>query len=165
MNYTQKIKELIYDCCSFKLSNSVLNSESEAYYACSYLLNGKRIISRTAKVTPKKLGQFVVLWKRIDGGVIMPYHYLDGIDFAVVNVNDGAYFGQFVFPKSELIKQGVFSTDIKEGKRAIRVYPPWVDVISKQAQKTQLWQLKYFLAIPSEGLVDLNRAKMLYNLE
>jgi hypothetical protein len=163
MNYTELIKEVVYDCCSLKLTNYLLNKESKEYFACSYLLNEKKIISRTAKITPKKNGQFVVLWKRIDNGPIKPYHCFDAIDSVVVNVKDENYFGQFIFPKAELVNQGVFSTDLKEGKRAIRVYPPWVKVKSKQAIKTQLWQLKYFLHLPNDELVDLNRARILYS--
>jgi len=163
MNYTETIKEIVYDCCSLELTNYILNKESQEYFACSYLLNEKRIISRTAKITPKKIGQFVVLWKRIDNGPIKPYHCFDAIDFVVVNVKDENYFGQFIFPKAELIKHDVFSTDLKEGKRAIRVYPPWVKVKSKQAEKTQLWQLKYFLYLSNNEQVDLNRARILYS--
>jgi len=163
MNYTETIKEVVYDCCSLELTNFILNEESQEYFACSYLLNEKRVISRTAKMTLKKIGQFVVLWKRIDKGPIKPYHSFDAIDFVVVNVKDENNFGQFIFPKAELIKQGVFSTDLKEGKRAIRVYAPWVRVKSKQAIKTQLWQLKYFLHLPIDEPLDLKRAIKLYS--
>lgn len=163
MNYTEIIKEFVYDCCSLSLTNYILSKESQEYFACSYLLNEKKVISRTAKKTPKKNGQFVVLWKRIDGGPIKPYHSFDAIDFVVVNVKDENYFGQFVFPKTELIKQGVFSTDLVEGKRAIRVYAPWVKIKSKQAIKTQLWQLKYFLNLPIDEPLDLKRARILYS--
>jgi len=163
MNYTEIIKETVYNCCSLQLTNYILNKESQEYFACSYLLNEKRVISRTAKITPKKIGQFVVLWKRIDNGPIMPFHCFDAIDFVVVNVKDENYFGQFIFPKEELTKQGVFSTDLKEGKRAIRVYSPWVIVTSKQAKKTQLWQLKYFLPITKDNKVNLNRVRLLYS--
>jgi len=162
-NYTPLIKKYVYDSCSFEFVEYVLDEESKAYFACSYLLNDKIVISRTAKITPKKIGQFVVLWKRIDNGPIEPYHCFDAINFVVVNVKDENYFGQFVFPKKELIKQGVFSTDLKEGKRAMRVYPPWDIVRSKQAKKTQLWQLKYFLHVPNDKSLDLNRAAMLYS--
>jgi len=164
MNYTETIKELVYDCCLFKLTDYTLNNESNEYAACNYLLNQKSVISRTAKITPKKIGQFVVLWKRIDNGPIMPYSCVDVIDYIVVNVKEENNFGQFVFPKKELIKQGVFSTDLKEGKRAIRVYPPWVEVKSRQACKSQEWQLKYFLFMTSKDSVDLNRARTLYSL-
>ena len=63
-----------------------------------------------------------------------------------------------------LSQQGIISTNLKEGKRGIRVYPPWDLTISKQAQKTQKWQLEYFLEIPLNKSVNLDRAKQLYAL-
>jgi hypothetical protein len=44
-------------------------------------------------------------------------------------------------------QQGILSDNIKEGKRAIRVYPPWDKAENKQAIKTQAWQLLYFLEV------------------
>jgi hypothetical protein len=38
----------------------------------------------------------------------------------------------------------IISTHLKEGKRGMRVYPPWDLPSSKQAKKTQQWQLPYF---------------------
>ena len=63
-----------------------------------------------------------------------------------------------------MIAQKIVSTDLMEGKRAIRVYPPWDKVTSKQAQKTQEWQLDYFLDIPTNEKLDLERVKALYQL-
>lgn len=65
----------------------------------------------------------------------------------IINTETKSHFGQFVFPKDILITQGIFSTEIKEGKRAFRVYPSWEKTTSKQAQKTQEWQLDYFVEI------------------
>ena len=63
----------------------------------------------------------------------------------IVNVSDGAHIGQFFFPKSLLVKKKVFSVNGVGGKRAIRVYPPWDKVESKQAVKTKSWQVEYFI--------------------
>ena len=71
--------------------------------------------------------------------------------------------GQFIFPKKVLIEKDVFTTPSKEGKRAIRVYPLWDKPLSKQALKTQQWQLDYFLAIDEVGKTDVQRAKKLYS--
>jgi hypothetical protein len=60
-----------------------------------------------------------------------------------------------------LVEKGIIS-DKREGKRAIRVYPPWDFTESKQAQKIQKWQLNYFLQIPIDGNLDINRIKLLY---
>lgn len=51
------------------------------------------------------------------------------------------------------------------GKRAIRVYPPWDKTINQQAQKTQKWQLEYFLGIPNDRPVDTARFHMLYRFD
>jgi len=162
-NYTQMIKKYVYDCCSFEFTKYSIDEESKEYFACTYLLNKNFIVSRTAKITPKKNGQFVTLWKRNEKKIIRPFHTLDEIDFFVVNINDTNNFGQFVFPKHELIRKGIITSDLKEGKRAIRVYPPWDVVTSKQAKKTQLWQLKYFLPITKGKEVDLNKVRKLYS--
>ena len=50
------------------------------------------------------------------------------------------------------------------GKRAIRVYPPWDNELNKQAQKTQAWQLNYFLEIPINNPIDYDRVHKLYAL-
>ena len=112
------------------------------------------------KITPKKVGQFVTFWKRNGNEPIEPLNEADKIDFYVVNVRAEIKFGQFVFPKSILIKKGIVSTDKKEGKRGFRVYPLWNITGNKQATKTQKWQLNYFLQVDS--FTDLKRAKELY---
>lgn len=154
-------KNKIYDRCSLQVTGYYEETESKEYHACRFALNGLSIICRNAKRTPKKAGQFVTFWKRKDNGPIEPFHETDTFDFYVVNIEDEGKLGQFVFPKSVLIKKGVVSTDAKEGKRAIRVYSPWDEVKSKQAQQTQKWQLEYFLA--SEAVSDLARVQDIYS--
>lgn len=150
----------IYTRCGFDISNIELTPESKDYGACKFQLNGLHILCRTAKVTPKKTGQFVVFWKRLESGVIAPFHETDSIDFYVVNCLSENGFGQFVFPKSILIKKGIISTTKKEGKRAFRVYTKWDVVKSKQAQQTKTWQQPYFYEIHAE--TNLKTAQALY---
>ena len=69
-------------------------------------------------------------------------------------------FGLFIFPKTTLIEKGII-TDKKEGKRGIRVYPPWDKAVTTQAKKTQEWQIKYFLTIEDGSVVDQNLIKSL----
>ena len=157
-------KEHLYDKFGFECSLLEKAKESADYGAYSFTLNQKSILFRTAKITPTKIGQFVTLWKRIDKGPIQPYYFTDPIDLIVISVRKENRVGQFVFPKSVLCEKGIISTSNKEGKRAIRVYPPWDKAINKQAQKTQQWQLDYFLEIPVDKLIDKERAKMLYDL-
>lgn len=159
----QIIKDRIYKPLGFELTNLTLEKESQEYGACTFQLNGLQIVSRNAKVTPTKIGQFVTLWKRLNNGPIQPFDASDNIDFVVVNVRSENHIGQFIFPKKVLLEKGIFSTPSKEGKRAIRVYPSWDKPINKQAIKTQQWQLDYFLSINENGHTDLSRAKMLYS--
>ena len=157
-NLTQII-EHIYDKCDLRISDFKLESESKEYDACRFKLNGLTIIYRNAKITPKKVGQFVTFWKRNKNKPIEPFTENDNLDFYVVNVGARNKFGQFVFPKSTLIKKGILSTKAKEGKRGFRVYPKWDTAKNKQAQRTQKWQLDYFYEINSstnlEKVIDL----------
>jgi hypothetical protein len=142
-----EIKNEVYDKCELQISDFENELESTEYIACNFKLNGVNIICRTAKITPKKTGQFVTFWKRNVYGLIEPFYETDNITFYVVNVRIKNKLGQFVFPKSMLIQKGIISTDKKEGKRAFRVYPPWDITLNKQAKQTQEWQLNYFYEI------------------
>lgn len=139
-----KIRAEVYDRCNFEISNYSIESESQEYAASRFELNGRKIRYRNAKVTPKKIGQFVTYWKRNSNGITEPLQETDEIDFYVITACFNNQFGQFVFPKSILIKKGIISSETKQGKRGFRVYPIWDKVTSKQAKKTQDWQLKYF---------------------
>lgn len=63
-NNLKQIKTDVYDKCSFGISDFENEPESKEYDACRFKLNGLNIISRKAKITPKKIGQFVTFWKR-----------------------------------------------------------------------------------------------------
>jgi hypothetical protein len=159
----KETKELLFDKCRFDVLNIKIENESSEYCALQFEINSRKILFRQAKITPTKIGQFVTIWKRnVEKNVIEPFDVSDEIDLFVINVKFENRFGQFVFPKSILIEKGIV-TDKKVGKRAIRVYPIWDLTDSKQAQKTQKWQLDYFLEIPVAGNLDINRVKLLYS--
>ena len=158
-----EIKTKIYDKSALEISDFRDEQESKEYDACRYKINELNIISRKAKTTPKKIGQFVTFWKRNGNGPIEPFCETDQIDFYVVNVRTENEFGQFVFPKSVLIKKGIITTSKKEGKRAFRVYPDWDTTKSNQAKRTQKWQLKYFYQINDS--TDLNKVAELYKCD
>ena len=95
----------------------------------------------------------MTLWKRNEkNGAITPFDTLDAIDLIIISVRKDDYLGQFIFPKAILLEKGIFSTNIKEGKRAMRVYPPWDKTSSKQAQETQKWQINYFFEISIQNI-------------
>lgn len=147
----------VYEKCNFEISEFLNESESKEYDACRFLLNDKKIIYRSGKITPKKLGHFVTFWKRNELGATMPFEAKDDFDFFIINAKKGDQHGQFIFPKTVLIKKAIISTPEKEGKRGFRVYPNWDQTQSKQAVKTQEWQSEYFFEMDkgkdSTGLV------------
>lgn len=116
-----------------------------------------------AKTTPTKVGQFVTVWKRSPGGPIQPFDATDPVDLFVISSRDHHHFGQFVFPRDALRQRGVVSVDGSGGKRAFRVYPPWVTTTNRQASHSQEWQLRYFLPLDQDGLVDSARAQEPYH--
>lgn len=156
-------KELVYDKCGLTLTDPNLPTESTAYGACTYRLNGKTIQHRVSKITPTKTGQFVTIWKRNKEGITAPFDVSDNIDFIIITARSGDNFGQFIFPKSVLADQKIISRNGNEGKRGIRVYPPWDIVTNKQAEKTQKWQIKYFLTIKSDAIIDFDWIKQLFS--
>ncbi|SPZ65749.1 MepB protein [Serratia quinivorans] len=148
-----------------RISEPQRESESSEYGACQFEVEGKRALFRVANTTPTKLGQFVTMWKRPHiQDEIMPIDFDDGIEFVLVSVFDHTHRGFFIFNRHALAKKGVMSVKEKEGKRAIRVYAPWVKPIVKQAITTQKWQLQYFVPVTS-GEVNANKLKALLTID
>ncbi|MGW6024782.1 MepB family protein [Streptomyces sp. NPDC055099] len=157
-------KALVYDPCGFTCSLPVPEVESAEYAAHEFTLDGRPVRFRAAKTTPTKVGQFVTVWKRSKAGPIAPFDAADPVDLFVVSTREHGHFGQFVFPKDALRVRGVVSEDGAGGKRAFRVYPPWVVTTNRQAGRAQAWQADFFLRLhlPEGGPVDLARAQELY---
>ncbi len=147
-------KGLIYEQSGLVISDYKEELESKEYGAVDFKLNNLRVKFRAGKITPTKAGLFVTLWKRIGSGPILPYDIEDPFDLVVISVRSSQYFGQFVFPKNVLQEKGIISKEGKGGKRAMRIYPPWDTVDSKQAKKTKEWQGLYFLQIDKKTFVD-----------
>lgn len=156
-------KQLIYTKCGFDCSQPLVEEQNAEYGAYLFHINSLSVRFRVAKITPTKVGQFVTLWQRSGDGTTQPYDVSDPVDFFVISTRKGNHFGQFVFPKSGLLQHNIVSIQGLGGKRAIRVYPPWDKPTSQQAQKTQKWQLEYFLKIPINEPIDVIRARMLYS--
>src|SRR6185312_10339692 len=156
-------KKYIYNPFGFQCSQPIMEKESIEYGAYTFELNGFFIRFRVSKITPTKIGQFVTLWKRIGNGPIQPYDISDPVDFFIISSCKDNHFGQFIFPKSILCEQKVLSINGEAGKRAIRVYPPWDSAVNRQAQKTQKWQMEYFLDLSPDKEIDRARVQMLYS--
>jgi hypothetical protein len=157
-----QVKEFVYDKYNFEFSNLIIDSESEEYQACSFKLNSFQVIHRLSKITPTKIGQFVTIWKRNNKGITAPFDVSDNFDFIVITSKSDKNLGQFVFPKAVLLEKGIISKNNISGKRGIRVYPPWDIPTSKQAEKTQLWQTKYFYSINKDAF-DIELVKKLFS--
>nr|AGZ94048.1 hypothetical protein [Streptomyces sp. MMG1612] len=156
-------KALVYDRCGFTCSQPVPEAESAEYAAHEFTLDGLDVRFRAARTTPTKVGQFVTVWKRSPAGPIQPFDATDAVDLFVISTRDDRNFGQFVFPMDTLRRHGVVSANGSGGKRAFRVYPPWVTPANRQATGTQAWQLGYFLHLHQAEPIDLDRAQALYH--
>jgi hypothetical protein len=139
----------LYETAGMKLSDPVFfEIESKDYGACRFGLDKRAILFRVGKTTPTKVGQFVTLWKRQHPDhPIEPFSEHDPIDFIIISTSDGVHHGQFIFDSNTLIKKGIFSSQTQNGKRAIRVYPPWSNPTASEAIKTQKWQLRFFVDV------------------
>ncbi len=152
----------LFNKCGLTITSFTLEAESNEYQACRFLLNGKAVIGRTAKITPKKTGQFVTFWKRNSKGITTPFSEEDNFSFYVIIVKKENQIGQFVFPKAILLTKGIIATTQKDGKRGFRVYPPWDTTTSTQAEKTQRWQNDYFYAF--ENATDTAKVRKLFGI-
>lgn len=153
------IDQSVFKACGLALTRVETELESQDYFAHNFKLDEQKVKFRMAKITPKKTGQFVAIWKRNNEGITEPFDISDDIDVSLIATRKGRQFGIFIFPKAVLYEHGIISSKTTDGKRGIRVYPPWDPTTSKQAYKTQLWQTKYFLELPPDEALDLERAK------
>lgn len=145
------INDLVYQPNGLKIHGVQEEIQNAKYGAGVFQLSSKTVRFRVAKVTPTKIGQFVAFWEKDEYGKNKSFSYEEAPDLLVVttfrNEND---FGQFVFPKHILLKQHVLHSDSVKGKMGMRVYPSWDHPTSKEAIKTQQWQLPYFIEIRSD---------------
>lgn len=79
----------------------------------------------------------------------------------IVNITDGEKSGQFVFPKSILVRKSILSHDDVVGKMAFRVYPIWESNLNQTAKRTQDWQMPYFIDC-SQSVLDKNKIAKLF---
>lgn len=141
----KKIENLLFKEVNLKISNVIEDKESQEYFGYSFQTEKMNFKFRKAKITPKKVGQFVTLWKRNSLNITEPFNETDEFDFYIIVTEDIEKYGAFVFPKNELIKRNILSTKLKEGKRGFRIYPSWTKTENKQAEKTQSWQAEFFI--------------------
>lgn len=144
-NNLDLFQKLICTPNKIQLENIRIEKENEDYDGYSFNLNKSLMQFRTAKVTPKKVGQFVTFYKRLPSKSIAPYDIVDNIDFFVIATSSTDSNGFFIFPKEVLLKHDLISQNGNGGKRGFRVYLPDDPAQNKQAQATQKWQAEYYL--------------------
>ena len=141
------------------VGDAEIELEGSEYGACKFLLKGgKAVVFRVAKITPKKQGGFVTLWRRdATDKQIKPRQEVEMPGWVVVAIKDQGRQGLFVFSRAELVKRGIIANQSQKGKLAFRVYPDWEASLNAQATKTQCWQKQFFVALSGVERVDLER--------
>lgn len=157
------IQENIFIPLGIHLSNIVEEYESQNYFAHTFVLNNQITKFRIAKITPKKSGQFVTVWKRNSTGITEAFHINDNIKFLFIAIKSNENFGVFIFPIKALLENKIISDEKYLGKRGFRVYSTWDKISNKQAQNTQLWQDEYFIDLSTKE-INLCKVQKLFSL-
>ncbi|MGR3897952.1 MepB family protein [Psychrobacter sp. 1176_08] len=161
------VNELIYKANKWTIASIEEEKQNSEYAAGKFelfnKLDVKTVRFRMAKQTPRKIGQFVTFWQKDSKGINQPFHYNGSPDLLVVTTfKDNYTFGQFVFPKSVLLKNNIFQTYSTNGRMGIRVYPSWDTPTSSTAIKTQKWQLEYFFIVTDTTALPIEKIRALY---
>jgi hypothetical protein len=160
----QEFESLMLKINGFRISNVSKDKECLDYSGYNFRLGNHHIKFRKAKVTPKKVGQFVTLWKRDLNGQTVPYGIDDGFDFHIIMTANTHELGFFIFPKEILASMGILSTYDIGGKRGFRVYPEWDAPLSSQGLRTKGWMSEYFIDITDEDMAIKRLQKILMPL-
>lgn len=158
-----RIARSVFERLNLNLSDINADPECEAYSGSNFRLNERTIKFRKAKVTPKKSGLFVTLWKRNANGQTEPFSITEPVDFYIIAAEKGQNTGFFLFPKAVLAEKGILTRNGKEGKRGFRVYPEWETTGNKQAEKTQNWQNTFFIDLSSNEEAGMEKFRKLFS--
>jgi hypothetical protein len=149
------IQSSVFTKLGLPISHLHADLECEEYLGYNFQLNQFFIKFRKAKITPKKIGQFVTLWKRNpESRQTEPFEIADHFDFYIILAALNDKSGFFFFPKNILAQKQILTTSSKEGKRGFRVYPDWDIPENKQAEKTKEWQKKFFINFSDDSYID-----------
>ena len=157
------VNKMLYEPSGLVLSSIQEEKQNAIYGAGTFRLSSRSIRFRVAQTTPTKVGQFVTIWEKDENNKNQPYSYEHSPEFLVITTfKNNQHFGQFIFPKDILLEKNILSSKSKKGKMAIRVYPSWDKPKSKQAMKTQEWQLAYFIDIDEHQSLQTDKIKKYY---
>lgn len=154
-----RIENTILNINNLRISDIINDQECEEYSGCSFQLNNQKIKFRKAKITPKKTGLFVTLWKRNGNRQTEPYNLNDRFDFYMIVTEQQHRFGFFFFPAYILGENQILATHNKKGKLGFRVYTVWDNPQNTQAEKTKNWQSGYFIDISNVENIDHEKFK------
>lgn len=139
------------------VTNIAEDIEAKDYDGYNFDIGALKFKFRKSKITPKKVGQFVTLWKRNTHNQTQPYDEHDQIDYYVIATTDQEKSGFFIFPKTLLIEKNILASSSGDGKRGFRLYPYWAITTNNQATKTKSWQTAYFIANDTNEEELINR--------
>ncbi|WOV86756.1 MepB family protein [Sporosarcina oncorhynchi] len=158
------VSKMIYEPKNLTLKSVQEEQQNSKYGAGTFQLSSKTVRFRVANITPTKVGQFVAFWEKDENNKNQPYSYEEAPDLLVITTfKNDSEFGQFIFPKEVIFKQNILRSCSTKGKMAIRVYPSWDSPTSKQAMKTQEWQLPYFIDMSKPNLLTEEKMVELYS--
>ena len=157
----QQFEEIALKPLQLSISNLEKDLECDEYFGYNFESNQLSFKFRKAKITPKKVGQFVTLWKRNVIKQTEPFSENDVFDYYIIATEEDSKLGFYIFPKAILIEKNILTSAKKEGKRGFRVYPNWVKPENKQAEKTQNWQQNYFVEV-IDNQIDLKQVKSIF---
>ena len=157
----QKLEDFVLKSMNLSISKLEKDLECDECVGYNFNVNEFSIKFRKAKITPKKVGQFVTLWKRNVIKQTEPFSENDVFDYYIITTEEDSKLGFYIFPKAILIEKNILTSAKKEGKRGFRVYPNWVKPENKQAEKTQNWQQNYFVEV-IDNQIDLKQVKSIF---
>lgn len=144
----ETLQNAIFRQLNLSISHLQPDPDSAEYSGYDFQLNQFRIKFRKAKITPKKTGQFVTLWKRNpETQETEPFGNEDPFDFCIILTEFNNQSGFFFFSKNILCEKQIVTISSGSGKRGFRVYPDWDIPTNKQAEKTQNWQTLFFIPL------------------
>ena len=103
-----KLNDLLFELYGQAIVELLEDADSKAYAGFNFNLGGQAFKFRKSKQTPKKAGQFVVLWKRNEARVSVPFDILDNFDFVIIWSEEKGTIGFFLFPKISLPANGCY---------------------------------------------------------
>ena len=159
------VTRIVYEPNQLTINSIQEEKQNSKYGAGTFRLSSKSVRFRVANTTPTKVGQFVAFWEKDENNKNKPYSFDEAPDLLVITTfKSDNEFGQFIFPKEILFNHDILRSSSTKGKMAIRVYPSWDNPTSKQAMKTQEWQLPYFVDMSNPTKLLTEKLIELYSL-